>query len=111
MFICGRDSQSFEHVLTACVVASGSQCAQSLALTHSNARIDAQDIRSRFGFSTLKTIGADNDALPAFHLALIFVGGLGDFRLNVATFNGLERATTFVNALDVLPRAALDVVC
>src|SRR5919199_2999704 len=100
----------FERVSTALLVTSRSQGPQTLTLPLSNGRIDTQDLGRWLGLAVLKAICADNNPLAAFHLALIFVGRVLDFRLNVAGFHRRQRAATLVDSRDVLPRATFDFV-
>src|SRR5207302_9623852 len=100
----------FERVPATFVVSSCSQRAQPLTLTLSHARIDGQDLGCWLRLAALKAIRADNNALATLHLALIFIGCILNFRLDIAGFDGCQRTATLVDALDVLTRAVLDLI-
>src|SRR5438094_5063234 len=87
-FILRRGLQTFEHLPTAFIVTSGSQCAQSLTLTLSHTRVDSQDVNHWLRFATFEAVGANDNTITAFDLALIFVGGFLDLGLNIASFDG-----------------------
>src|SRR5215218_8017915 len=83
---------------------------QSFTLPLSHAGIHRQDRGRWLRLTALKAIGADDNAFPSLHLALIFVRGFLDLGLNVATFNASKSAATLVDTFDVLPRQTFKLV-
>src|SRR6266851_2247487 len=72
-------------------------------------RIDAKRGHGHFLFRN-ELVYADNDLLSALDGALVFVGGLLDFALHVADFNGAQHSAQRVDFLDVVLRARFNFV-
>src|SRR5260370_29269326 len=72
--------------------------------------VDSQNVSHWLRFATFEAVGANDNTLAALNLALIFVGGFLDLRLNIATFDGCQSTTTLVDTLDIVPSSAFNLV-
>ncbi len=105
-----RRVSSASAALARAGVAAGAQGVQARDLVALDLGIDAQGGDGRLIFGGDEVVDADDDLLFVLDGALVLVGGLLDFALDEAAFDGAQHSAQGVNFLDVFPRAGFDFV-